>query len=58
MPSKREACEGCAKQFPDKIRVIEALDYDVLARRPSVSKLERVLLLAGVLARAVFRKAA
>jgi squalene synthase HpnC len=37
---------------------IEALDYDVLARRPSVSKLERVLLLAGVLARAIFRKAA
>jgi squalene synthase HpnC len=33
-------------------------DYDVLSRRPSISKVERVLLLAGTLVRAAFSRAA
>jgi len=37
---------------------IERQNYDVLARRPAVSKVERVGLLLGVLARQAFRKAA
>ncbi len=37
---------------------IEAMDYNVLAARPAVSKLERVRLLAGAVARAAFRRAA
>jgi phytoene/squalene synthetase len=37
---------------------IEAQDYDVLARRPAISKLERVGLLLGALARQLFARAA
>jgi squalene synthase HpnC len=37
---------------------IEQQGYDVLSRRPSVSKLERVTLLIGTLARAAFARAA
>src|SRR5215472_19274439 len=37
---------------------IEQQDYDVLSRRPSISKLERVGLLLGVLARSAFARAA
>ena len=37
---------------------IEAQDYDVLARRPAISKLERVGLLLGALARQMFARAA
>jgi squalene synthase HpnC len=37
---------------------IESQDYDVLSRRPSISKMERVALLLGVLARAAFARAA
>lgn len=37
---------------------IEEQDYDVLARRPAISKVERVGLLLAVLARQAFRKAA
>jgi phytoene/squalene synthetase len=37
---------------------IAAQGYDVLARRPSISKLERVGLLLGTLARRTFARAA
>jgi squalene synthase HpnC len=37
---------------------IEKQDYDVLSRRPSISKLERVGLLVGTLARVAFARAA
>jgi phytoene/squalene synthetase len=37
---------------------IEALGYDVLAARPSISRTERVRLLAAALARAAFSRAA
>ena len=37
---------------------IEKQNYDVLSRRPSISKLERVGLLVGTLARAAFARAA
>jgi squalene synthase HpnC len=37
---------------------IEQQDYDVLAKRPVISKTERALLLLGTLARATFSKAA
>ena len=37
---------------------IESQDYDVLSRRPSISKVERVRLLAGTLVRAAFTRAA
>jgi squalene synthase HpnC len=37
---------------------IEQQDHDVLSRRPSISKLERVGLLLGVLARSAFARAA
>jgi len=33
-------------------------DYDVLSRRPSISKVERARLLAGTLVRAAFTRAA
>lgn len=37
---------------------IEEQDYDVLARRPAISKTERVWLLLGSLARVAFSRAA
>ena len=37
---------------------IEKQNYDVLSRRPSISKLERVGLLVGTLARVAFARAA
>ncbi|MDQ6708625.1 MAG: squalene synthase HpnC [Acidobacteriota bacterium] len=37
---------------------IEEMDYDVLSRRPAISKSERVRLLVSTLARAAFRRAA
>ena len=37
---------------------IAAQNYDVLSRRPSISKVERVRLLAGTLVRAAFSLAA
>jgi phytoene/squalene synthetase len=37
---------------------IEQQNYDVLSRRPSISKLERVGLLVGTLARVAFARAA
>ena len=37
---------------------IEARGYDVLAARPSISRTERVRLLAAALARAAFSRAA
>jgi squalene synthase HpnC len=37
---------------------IETQDYDVLSKRPSISKMERAGLLLGVLARAAFARAA
>jgi len=37
---------------------IEAQNYDVLTRRPSISKTERVWLLLGTLARVAFARAA
>jgi squalene synthase HpnC len=40
------------------LRKIEQQDYNVLAARPSISKVERVGLLFGALARAAFSKAA
>ena len=36
---------------------IEAQDYDVLRARPSVSKIERVVLLLGAITRGVFSPA-
>ncbi len=43
------------------MRILEKIsqqNYDVLSRRPSVSKVERVRLLAGTLVRAAFKRAA
>ncbi len=36
------------------LQKIEELDYDVLSRRPAISKAERVRLLASTLARVAF----
>jgi phytoene/squalene synthetase len=37
---------------------IESMGYDVLGRRPSISKSERAMLLVSTLVRSAFRKAA
>jgi phytoene/squalene synthetase len=37
---------------------IERLNYDVLTRRPAISKMERVTLLLGTLVRQTFSRAA
>jgi phytoene/squalene synthetase len=37
---------------------IEEMDYNVLARRPAISKGERLTLLVGALARVAFSRAA
>jgi len=40
------------------LRKIEAQDFNVLARRPAISKLDRVRLLLRSIARSAFSKAA